>query len=270
MGSPKTTNTRPYWRYVKSQRQDSFGIPPLKRDGVLHTDSKTKAAIMLDEFKSVFTQEYTSFIPQLNGPAFPHTPRFVIHKSGVDLLKLLQKLDPNKATGPDNIPCRLLLNLSTELAPVITALISQSLETGTVPKDWTSAVISPIYNKGDVHLATNYRPISLTCVVCKVMEHILSKHILDHLDKQQILTLYQHVFLKAHFCESQLLVTLDNLMATYDRRSQVDIGVLDFSRAFDTVPHARLLGEITALQYPWTNLTVDPVFSLPQRDAHDG
>jgi len=195
-------NPRPFWKYIKSQRQDSFGIPPLKHDGVLHTDSKTKAAIMLDEFKSVFTQEDTSFIPQLNGSAFPQIPLLVIHDSGV--FKLVKKLDPNKATGPDNIPCCLLLNLSTELTPIITALISQSLETGTVPKDWTGAVISPIYKKGDVHLATNYHPISLTCVVCKVMEHILSKHILDHLDKQHILTPYQHGFHKAHSCESQI------------------------------------------------------------------
>jgi len=89
--------------------------------------------------KSVFTREDTSFVSQMNGPALSQIPRLVIHES--DVLKLLQKLDENKAIGlgPDNILCRLLLNLSIELAPIITSLLTQSLETGTVPKDWTGA-----------------------------------------------------------------------------------------------------------------------------------
>ncbi len=86
--------------------------------------------------------------------------------------------------------------------------------------------------------------VSLTCVISKVMEHILCKHILNHLDQHQILTQFQHGFRKAHSCESQLLLTIDDLMSAYERKSQVDIGVLDFSRAFDTVPHERLLGKL--------------------------
>ena len=64
-------NTRPFWKYVKSQRQDNLGVLPLKKDGKLNSDSKTKAEILLEEFKSVFTHKDTSHIPTLSGPSYP-------------------------------------------------------------------------------------------------------------------------------------------------------------------------------------------------------
>ena len=113
----------------------------------------------------------------------------------------------NKASGPDNIPCRVLKQLAQELSPVVTAICCQSLETGILPVDWNEAIISPIYKKGNVHLAANYRPVSLTNVVCKIMEHIICKHILNHLDLHNILSAFQHGgFPGAHSCECQLLL----------------------------------------------------------------
>jgi len=144
---------------VKSQRQDNLGVPPLKKDGKLNSDSKTKAEILLEEFKSVFTHEDTSHIPTLSGPSYPTLSNLNLSVEGV--MKLLKELDPNKASGPDNIPCRVLKELATELAPVVTAFFGQSVEHCVVPRDWTEAIISPVYKKGNVHLASNYRPISL-------------------------------------------------------------------------------------------------------------
>jgi len=167
-------NTRPFWKYVNAQRQDNFGIPSLKQDGQLHADSNIKANIMLKEFTSVFTKEDTLYIPTLDDSPYPSIDNLQIHQDGVT--KLLKDLDPCKASGPDNIPCRVLKQLAHELSPVITAIFRQSLFTGILPVDWTEAIISPIYKKGNVHLAGNYRPISLTSVVCKVMEHIVNTY----------------------------------------------------------------------------------------------
>ena len=148
---------------------------------------------------------------------------------------MLKELNPNKASGPDKIPCRVLKELAAELAPVVTALFRQTLENGILAIDWTEAIISPVYKKGNDHLASNYRPVSLTCVLSKVMEHIVCKHILSHLDTHRILTQYQHGCHKAHSCESQLLLTVNDLMCSYDKKIQTDVAILDFSRAFDTV-----------------------------------
>ena len=120
----------------------------------------------------------------------------------------------------------------------------QSIETGEIPEDWLKANIAPIYKKGNRNLAENYRPVSLTCICCKVMEHILCKHMLNHLDLHKILTHLQHGFRSGYSCETQLLVTLHDLMTRNNLKEQVDMIILDFSKAFDTVPHDKLLHKL--------------------------
>ncbi len=159
--------------------------------------------------------------------------------------KLLSKIDPTKASGPDNIPCRILKELSSKLAPILTYIFEQSLSSGELPEEWTKANIAPVFKKGSKHLPENYRPVSLTCVCCKLFEHIVAKHILDHLDKHGLLTRLQHGFRRAHSCETQLLLTIHDLLNHRENKTQVDIAVLDFLKAFDTVPHERLLGKLT-------------------------
>ena len=93
-------------------------------------------------------------------------------------------------------------------------------------------------------MAEKYRPVSLTCVSCKIFEHIICSHIHKHLEKFNILTALQHGFRACLSCETQLLVTLQDLFTYRDKKVQVDMAILDFSKAFDTVPHDRLLGKL--------------------------
>ena len=101
--------------------------------------------------------------------------------------------------------------------------------------------MAPIFKKGDTHLASNYRPVSLTCVSCKILEHIVLRHILCHFDEHNTLTCLQHGFRAAHSCVTQLVTTLQDLMKFRDTNTQVDVIILDFSKASDTVPHNRLV-----------------------------
>ena len=87
--------------------------------------------------------------------------------------KLLKKLNPNKASGPDEFFPRLLKELHQKIAPILTKIFQIFLETGQVPGDWKNAVVAPVYKKGQKSKASNYRPISLTCIAAKLMEHIL-------------------------------------------------------------------------------------------------
>ncbi|KAK7096441.1 hypothetical protein V1264_005737 [Littorina saxatilis] len=100
--------------------------------------------------------------------------------------------------------------------------------------------------KGDRHCPANYRPISLTSVPCKVLEHIISRHILSHLETNNILTNLNHGFRSGYSTETQLLTTTEDLLSSYDRGRQVDMAILDFSKAFDTVPHDRLLHKLNS------------------------
>ena len=108
--------------------QDSVGASDLKHEGRLYSDSKTKAELLNSQIKSVFTREDTEHIDKLLGPNYPTIDQLVINPKGVE--KLLFQLNPFKASGPDQIPCRILKGLSGELAPVFCALFKQSLDIG--------------------------------------------------------------------------------------------------------------------------------------------
>ena len=112
-------------------------------------------------------------------------PDISISVSGVH--KLLSDLNPFKATGPDAISARFLKETANEIAPMLTCLFNQSLATGEVPQDWKKAYVIPIYKKGSKSDPRNYRPVSLTSIVCKTMEHILSSQIMHHIESQGII-----------------------------------------------------------------------------------
>ena len=90
----------------------------------------------------------------------------------------------------------------------------------------------------------NYGPVCLTCITCKLFEHIICKHILAHLEDHKILTDLQHGFRSGRSCETQLVTTFQDLALMHNKKcSQFDIAVLDFSKAFHTVPHySQILG----------------------------
>ncbi|KAI8517810.1 Nuclear inhibitor of protein phosphatase 1 [Branchiostoma belcheri] len=154
-------------------RQDFIGVPPLKHNGNLFSGAKDKAYILLQEFKSIFTSEDSSFVPWMGSP-HPLISNLTVQPPGV--LKLLKDIKPNKASGPDAIPNRVIKELASELSSVLAALFNQSLHHGCVTEDWTKAMVTPVFEKGGVHGPGNYRPVSLTCVISKLMEHVLCTH----------------------------------------------------------------------------------------------
>ena len=169
-------------------------------------------------------------------------PSITVSVKGVR--KLLRGLNIHKATGPDHIPTRLLHDFADELAPIMTNIFQKSLDSGAIPDDWREAAIVPIFKKGDRHQASNYRPVSLTSVSCKVLEHVIHSQIMDHYDRLGILTDKQHGFRSRRSCESQLIITIDSIAKSLAAGEQVDVILLDFSKAFDKVPHQRLLHKL--------------------------
>ena len=154
------------------------------------------------QFKSVFTEE-TDFQSQQKNLK-PGMPDITITTQGV--LNLLRVIDEKKAVGPDDLSPRVLKELAEILADPITTIYQKSLEQERIPKDWLSARVVPTYKKkGERYDCENYRPISITCILCKVMEHIVSSHIRKHLHINNILYPLQHGFRSKRSYESQLL-----------------------------------------------------------------
>ena len=154
---------------------------------------------------------------------------------------MLTCIDPKKANGPDAIPCRVLKETADVIAPFLQLLFTQSLETGKLPSDWLKANITPIFKKGSKHLPVNYRPISLTAVPCKILEHIIFHDIMAHLESENILVKNQHGFRKKLLCEIQVITLIEEISRSLDSGQQSDPIIMDFSKAFDVVPHRRLL-----------------------------
>jgi len=118
---------------VRAKRCDNNGIAPLKTNGCLYSDSQSKADILNHQFSSVFTRENTTDIPVLPGASYPSMSDIVVEPYGVE--KLLSKVKPSKASGPDAIPCRVLKETAHEIAPILADIFNCSLSTGILPQD---------------------------------------------------------------------------------------------------------------------------------------
>ena len=143
-----------------------------------------KAHEFYGQFTDVFTKSEHSQVPLLDRSA-PFMEDIVVTKEGVT--KLLKGLNPSKALGPDELHPRVLKELATGLGQVFAYLFQQSIDKGEIPKEWSLANICPLFKKGDMSLACNYRPVSLTCVPCKLLEHIVCSNIMAHLDEHRLL-----------------------------------------------------------------------------------
>ena len=235
-------NKKLFWNYVKSKKKDNVSCSQLKdKHGKPQSDPLTKANLLNDQFSSVWSDP-TVVNHTFKDPDAPEIDNLNISTKGVH--KLLINLKPFKATGPDGLPPFILKELAYELAPTFKLLFEASLCQGTLPTDWKSAFVTPIFKKGDPLLASNYRPVSLTSVPSKVMEHIVSSHIMKHLENHGILCDNQHGFRKFRSCESQLIATVEDIAKNLDNGNQTDMILLDFSKAFDKVNHTSLLAKL--------------------------
>ena len=115
---------------------------------------------------------------------------------------------------------------------------------GVIPNDWKHAIISVIYKKGPRTFASNYRPISLTSIICKLMETFVKCELMTHLINENLLSTKQHGFISGRSTTTQLLNYLDKCVETIVDGGVVDSIYMDFAKAFDSVPHRRLIAKL--------------------------
>ena len=236
-------NPKKFWGFIKNKRLDDTGIAPLRnKDGIIYSDNGMKAKILNEQFSSVFNSEEDDDIPDLGPSPHPSMKKITVTSKGVFLL--LARMNPHKATGPDGISAQILKILAEEIAPILTLLFQASLDQGTVPLKWKEAHVVPIFKKGDKNKAANYRPISLTSICSKCLEHIVRSNVMDHFDQLKILTDSQHGFRKNRSTVSQLITTTHDLLTSLEKGGVRDVVFLDYSKAFDKVPHKRLLHKL--------------------------
>ena len=139
--------------------------------------------------------------------------------------------------GPDQLHPKVLKQLAATVAPILQIIFQKSIDSGKVPSDWKKAHVSPIFKKGERHKPSNYRPVSLTCICSKRLEHIVTNHLLNHLKHHHILYDLQHGFRSKRSTETQLISFTQDVIKTLKAGNQTDVIIMDFTKAFDKVSH---------------------------------
>ena len=204
--------------------------------------------VLNEYFSSVFTTEDISSLPvpftKFEGNTSEHlgqlfiTPKMIANK--------IKKMKVNKSLEVDGIPPKLFKEIVEQISTPLTKLFNLSLEEGIVPSEWKEANITPLFKKGSRNKPENYRPVSLTSVVCKLLETLIRDHMVEILVKHKLINTSQHGFLKARSCLTNLLCFFEEITKWVDNGSPVDVVYLDFQKAFDKVPHQRLLLKLKA------------------------
>ena len=240
-------NPKMFFSYIRSKKTVRNNIGPLlDNDNKLISDDKGMASVLNSTFSKVFTKESNTVIPTpLKIFQGPDEEKLVITEIQTnEVRKYLQKIDPNKSTGPDDISPRILKECYTQLENPVTRLFNKSLAQAAVPRAWKRANITPIFKKGDKKQAINYRPISLTSVLIKVFEKIIRDKMVAFLDMNKLITENQHGFRSNRSCLTNLLDFFNDVYASWDIRAPYDVIYLDFQKAFDKVPHNRLISKL--------------------------
>jgi len=139
----------------------------------------------------------------------------------------------------------LLKELSFHIAPILALIFNSSLHQGKLPSDWKTATVVPVYKKDSCIDPYNYRPISLICICCKVFEHTIFSAISQYVNCYNIICKQQHGFRKNRSCETQLLETINDLAMALSNGKQIDLLLLEFSKAFNKVSHQHLLHKLS-------------------------
>ena len=233
----KTNHSQAIYHYIRAFTDQNV-IPSIVTHGEMCAVSDYHKACLFNQyFHSVFTK--SSFqLPPISDLPTPLTNFSEIVISELDVYNALSSLDTTKASGCDGISAKLLKHCAIALYQPLHHLFSLSLSQHYIPLEWRTHLIRPIFKSGDKHDAKNYRPISLLCVVSKVLERLVFDQMIDFVKSSVSTT--QFGFLKGHSSLQQLLIFWNSVINSY----QTDVVYLDFRKAFDSVAHNELLHKL--------------------------
>ena len=238
-------NPKALYGYMKSKQRVCERIGSLNRkDGSSTTDKVEIAELLNEQFESVFT------VDEGDAQEFGKRTEFTCNGDGIinrqDILVRLNKLNCEKAPGGDGVTQRVLMNCSEKFSVVLEVIFNRAMEDGDVPVEWREANIYPLFKRGSKLQASNYRPVSLTSVCCKVMEGIVRDNITIHLNRHNLISARQHGFVHQKACVTNLLECQHKVSAGMGANKPMDVLYTDFEKAFDKVSHRKLMIKLEA------------------------
>ena len=208
-------NPKSFWRHVSAKSPNRHTIPDLKHSGVTHSSPIDKANLLNVQFASAFTTQSCPTIPAAPSHSVS-TPMPSLLVTEEMVLSSLDKLDVNKSKGPDGLHPRLLQECRNVLASPLCRLFQLSLKNGELPTDWKTSYVTPIHKKGPKDCAENYRAISITSAVVKVLERFVNRALIQHFETNNILTPSQHGFRSGRSVDTNLIQTYEYVTSLLD------------------------------------------------------
>ena len=237
-----------FYAYVNSKRVCKEKLGPLMdaTTGRLICESAEIVNILNDYFASVFTNETEIEKFELGQDVTDEYSNVLnnVEITNENFLKTISKIKRNKTEGIDGLNSTLFIECGMGLVTPLHKIFSMSLDQSVMPLDWKMANVSPIFKKGSKKDRGNYRPVSLTCHACKILERIIKDEIVKFLEDNNKLTSSQHGFRCKRSCLTNLLDFMKRILSFVDEGEPVDLFFFDLQNAFDKVPHKRLLYKI--------------------------
>ena len=236
----RKTNPKLFYSQINRARKCRDKVAPLQdENGEITVDPKRQADILNRYYAGVFTRCSEE----------PPTPRRTLETklekieiTKEKVLAAISGIKQDAAPGPDEIPPKVIYELREELAGPMTSLFRKSMETTKIPDEWRDATIAPIFKqKGSRSDPGNYRPVSLTNVVGKIMERIVKNELTAHIEMNRLMSDSQHGFRSGRSVQTNMVDFLNSTTKWIDEGRSFDVVYLDFSKAFDKVCHRRLL-----------------------------
>ena len=242
----RKTEPKLYYAYINSAKRSKSRIGPLKNDtGEFVIDPKEQAEMFSDFFKTVFTKS-TGETPKKEKVA--NSGSLVdVEITAEQIVNLIDGMREFSAPGPDGFPPKLFKMLVREIAEPLKILFRRSLDEGKIPDDWRDAHVTPIFKKGSKAVPGNYRPVSLTCGIGKLLEKIVKRAIDEHVEKNDLMSNSQHGFRSGRSPQTNLLEFFNQTTKWHDDGKCFDVIYLDFSKAFDVICHKSLVVKLEAI-----------------------
>ena len=225
--SPKT-----YWSILKTflNNKKIPCIPALFHENKFFTDFKEKAEL----FNHFFVNQCS--LPQLTSKCLDS-----IHFSSSDIIKIISRLDPNKAHGHDMLSIRMIKLCGNSICKPLSIIFKDCLSEGKFPHEWKKANVVPLHKKGNKQSLENYRPISLLPICSKIFERLIYNEMFTFFTENNLISPNQSGFRPGDSCVNQLLPITHEIYKSFDEGFEVRGVFLDISKAFDKVWYDGLL-----------------------------
>ena len=234
-----------FWSYCKSRKGTSPIPDTITHNGLSATTSANIAQTFCQFFSECFND---SDIPDTPPPLYNYSSS-ISHccSSSEDIHSFIRKLNNTSAAGVDGITSLMLKGTAYTVSPILSDIFNLSLSTGRIPDAWKLSRVVPVFKSGDPHTASNYRPISLQPICCKLLEKVIHGSVLQHLNSNNILTDRQFGFLPKSSTTDALTTALHEWYGHLEGRKSIAMALFDLSKAFDRVPHRPLVHKLRAV-----------------------